>query len=349
MRQRTLSDLAELCGATLEGGDGATLVSGPAGLEAATSREVSFLANERYAPKLAHTRAAAVVVAEELEVSRADLPLLRSTDPNTAFTRIIGAFAEDVARPLPGAHAAATVAPDARVAASASVGAGCVVGEGAEVGEDAVLHPGVILGPGCVVGARSILYPRVVLYAGVRVGADCILHAGAVLGSDGFGFDPTPTGWEKIPQCGTVVVEDEVEIGANCTIDRARFGATVLRRGVKLDNLVQVAHNVELDEAALLCAQVGVAGSTRVGKRAVLGGQVGTAGHIDIADGTQVGGQGGVTGSTQPGAKLTGTPARPVRDVLGDVARVRRLPRLREELRDLAARIAALEAEEPAP
>ncbi|MCB9915785.1 MAG: UDP-3-O-(3-hydroxymyristoyl)glucosamine N-acyltransferase [Planctomycetes bacterium] len=344
MSQRPLREIAELCGAALEG-DGERLVRGPADLAQAGPDEVSFLANPRYAPLLERTRAAAVVVARDVPVARADLALLRVDDPNRAFTAVVRAFAPVEAAPPAGVHPTAVVAPGAEVDASASVGPFCALAAGARVAAGAVLHAGVTLGRDATVGERSVLHPNVVLYAGVRVGADCVIHAGAVLGSDGFGFEPTRSGWEKIPQCGVVVVEDEVEVGANCTVDRARFGATVLRRGVKLDNLVQVGHNVEVGPASLLCAQVGIAGSTRLGERVVLGGQVGVGGHLEVAAGTQVGGQGGVTGSTEPGAQLTGTPARPVREVLSDVARVRRLPRLREELRALEARLAALEAE----
>lgn len=338
MPQRTLADLAELCGATLEG-DGARSVRGPADLAGAGPEEVSFLANERYAPLVESTTAAAVVVSSELQVQRTDLALLRVADPNSAFTKIIAAFAEAPAIPEPGIHPSAVLHPSVLLGEGVSIGALCTLGEGVEVGAGTILHPGVHVGPRATIGARTVLHPGVCLYERVSVGSDCILHAGVVVGSDGFGFEPTAAGWDKIPQCGTVVIEDEVEVGANCAIDRARFGATRLRRGTKLDNLVQVAHNVEVGEASLLCAQVGVAGSTRVGRRVVLGGQVGTAGHIVIGDGAQAGGQAGITGSLEPGAKVTGTPARAVTQVLKDHARVRRLAQLEQRVRELEARL----------
>ncbi len=344
MPNRTLADLAELCGATLQG-DGARSVSGPADLASAGPDEISFLANERYAPLVETTRAAAVVVGEGVEVAREDLALLRVADPNSAFTKIVAAFAEPPAGPEPGIHPSAVLHPSVLLGEGVSIGALCTLAEGVEVGAGAVLHPGVHVGPRASIGARSTLHPGVCLYERVSVGSDCILHAGVVVGSDGFGFEPTAAGWDKIPQCGTVVIEDGVEIGANCTIDRARFGATRLRRGTKLDNLVQVAHNVEVGEASLLCAQVGVAGSTRVGRRVVLGGQVGTAGHIVIGDGAQAGGQAGITGNVEPGAKITGTPARALTQVLKDHARVRRLAQLERRVRELEARLSSSAAQ----
>jgi UDP-3-O-[3-hydroxymyristoyl] glucosamine N-acyltransferase len=184
-----------------------------------------------------------------------------------------------------------------------------------------------------------------VLYPGVAVGARCIVHAGAVVGSDGFGFEPTATGWSKVPQCGTVVIEDDVELGANCTVDRARFGATRIRRGAKLDNLVHLGHNVDVGEGALIIAQVGISGSTRVGPRAIIAGQVGVAGHVEIGPGARVGAQAGVTKSLPGDQDYWGTPAAPKTDVLRIQASQRKLPLALKTLAALERRVAKLEEE----
>lgn len=342
MPHRTLAELAELCGATLEG-DGTRTVSGPSDLASAGSDQISFLANARYGMQMDTTRAAAVLLGTDVKVRREDLILLRVEDPNSAFSKIVNLFAETDIVPGPGVHPSAVVDPTAELGADVSIGPLCSVGAGARLGDGVILHAGVSIGAEATVGARTVLFSNAVLYSRVSVGCDCILHAGCVVGSDGFGFKPTQAGWDKVPQCGTVVLEDEVELGANTTIDRARFGATTLRRGVKLDNLVHIAHNVTVGEASLLCAQVGTSGSTLIGRRVVVAGQVGFEGHIFIGDGAQIGGQAGVTKSIAPGEKVNGSPARRIRQHLGDLAQVRKIPDLRERVKELEERLAALE------
>jgi UDP-3-O-[3-hydroxymyristoyl] glucosamine N-acyltransferase len=343
MPSRNLSQIADLCGAVVDG-DPHRVVDGPAGLAEAGPREVSFLANPRYAQQLATTRAAAVLVGRDVARPREDLTLLRCDDPNRAFTAVIQAFAPPEERPAPGIHPSAVVHPEAVVDPSAAVGPLCTLARGARVGPGAVLVASVTLGEQAAVGAGTVLHPGVVLYARVSVGARCVVHAGSVLGSDGFGFEPTRDGWAKIPQCGTVVVEDDVEIGANCAVDRARFGATRIGRGAKLDNLVHVAHNVVVGEAALLIAQVGVAGSTRVGRRAILAGQVGVAGHLTIGDGARVGAQSGVGEDLPPGTEWFGSPARPKGDALRSHMLAGRLPELFSRLRGLERAVERLSA-----
>lgn len=341
-----LSTLAAELGAVVDG-DGALLVDGPATLAEAGPREVSFLANPRYRPQLEATRAAAVVVGLDEPRGATTAALLRVKDPNRAFTRVVQRFAATEARPAPGVHPSACVDPSARVDPSACIGPGCVVGARAGVGPGSWLVAQVHVGADVVVGAECVLQPMVVLHERVVVGNKVVVHAGSVLGSDGFGWEPTREGWEKIPQCGTVVVEDEVEIGANCAIDRARFGATRIGRGAKLDNLVHVAHNVVVGRAALLVAQVGVAGSAKVGERAILAGQVGVQGHAEIGAGARIGGQAGVFGDVPPGEDWAGWPARPKGATLRSAALVARLPELAERLRVLEARLAALERAAP--
>jgi len=341
---RTLAELAERCGALLEG-DGERLVTGPADLEGATEHEVSFLANPRYASLLETTRAAGVVVGREVERAREGPTLLRVEDPNRAFTAIVSLFVEEARSPEPGVHPTAAVSPSAELGPRVHVGPFCTVGAEARVGAGAVLRAGAHVGERCRIGERTTLHPGVVLYPRVEIGADCVIHAGTVIGSDGFGFEPSTTGWRKVPQCGTVVVGDRVEIGANCTVDRARFGATTIAPGVKIDNLVHIAHNVRIGADSLLIAQVGVSGSVRIGERVVLAGQVGVSGHLRIGDGARVGAQAGVIGDIPAGVDWWGYPARPRMQALREMAYPKRVPRIEARLEELERRLAAIEEE----
>ncbi len=343
MTARTLSELAELCHARLVG-DGAKTVVGPASLTEATGEEISFLAHPRYAGLLETTQAAAVVVGEDVLTGREGLALLRCRDPGRAFSSIVLAFAREPRQQVPGIHPGAHVDASAEVDPSASIGSGAVIGPLARVGKNAVLHPNAVLGERSELGEGSVLQSCVVVYADVRIGARCLVHAGSVLGSDGFGFDPTPEGWEKIPQCGTVLIEDDVEIGANVTIDRGRFGPTRIGRAVKIDNLVHVAHNVQIGAGALLVAQAGVAGSTRIGERAILAGQAGVSGHLTIGAGARIGGGSAVFKDVPAGQDVFGIPAGPKQESLRQAARGRRLARLWDELCELRERVRQLEA-----
>jgi len=337
-----LSELARLCGARLVG-DASRVVTGPASLEDATADEVSFLADRRYLPRLSTTRAAAVIVPQDVAAPRADLALLFCADPQRAFSRVVEAFAP--ARPLPdlGVHPSAVVDPSARVSPEARVGPLCLVGPGARVAEGAVLHGRVTVGAQASVGAGTVLHPGVVLYPYVRLGERCIVHAGSVLGADGFGFEPGPSGWEKTPQGGSVVVEDDVEIGANVTIDCARFKATVIERNVKIDNLVHVAHNCRLGRSSMLLAQVGIAGSTVVGPGAIVAGQAGVAGHLSIGAGARVGGAAAVFRDVPPGEDWWGVPAAPKLEAIKRAKALERWADLVRELRELRARVRELE------
>ena len=324
MAERTLSEIAEICGATLVG-DGRRCVVGPAGLAEAGPEEVSFLADERYRTQLRETRAGAVIVQPGTEAPREDLALLCCEDPNTAFSAVVRLFAGEEHAAPPGVHPSAVVHPAVELGAGVSIGPVCTVGEGARIGDDVVLHAGVVI------------------YPGVRIGARCTIHAGAVIGSEGFGFEPSKDGWEKIPQCGTVVLEDDVEVGANATIDRARFGATLIGRGVKIDNLVHIAHNCVIGPGAMLCAQGGTAGSVHLGARVILAGQVGISGHITIGDGARVGAKSAVFGDLAGGAEYLGYPARPRAQALRGMGAPRRLTRLVKRVEELEARIARME------
>jgi UDP-3-O-[3-hydroxymyristoyl] glucosamine N-acyltransferase len=345
MTTKTLAELAYLCGAELLG-DGASIVEGPAGLAEAGPRQVSFLANLKYRGEFLATRAAAVLVPRGFDSPRRDLSLLFCADPSACFTRVVGAFVAPEPMPEPGIHSSAVVDASAEIGPGASIGPQCTVGPGARVGEEAILHPSVTLGRAAHIGAHTTLHPGVVCYPGIQIGERCLLHAGAVIGSDGYGFEPSQdpaTPWTKIPQCGTVVIEDDVEIGANVTIDRGRFGATRIGRFAKIDNLVHIAHNVVIGDGALIVAQVGIAGSTRIGARAILAGQAGINGHIEIGAGARIAAQAGVFGDVPPGADYLGWPARPRGEALRRYALVERLPEMQERVKELERRLKDLE------
>src|SRR5688572_8497234 len=339
MIQRTASELAELCDAVLEG-DGGRLIVGPAALDQARSDQVSFVRSARHARDLETTRAGAVVVPHDLTAARRDLALLRCKDPSRAFSRVVEVFRPPLPRPPAGVHPKAVVEAGARISPGCSIGAFCTVGEGAELGENVVLHAGVRIGARARVGAESVLHPGVVLYPAVELGRRCLIHAGTVIGSDGFGFDPTPEGWEKVPHYGTVLIGDDVEMGANCAIDRGRFDATRIGNGVKLDNLVHVAHNVVIEDGALLVAQVGVAGSSRIGARAILAGQAGIAGHLQIGPGARIAAQSGVGRDVPAGEDQFGSPSREKGEAFRLIALYGKLPELFQRVRALERRLA---------
>jgi len=345
----TLAEVAQAVGGTLEG-PGDRVVRGVAGLEEAGPDEVSFLAGRRYAGALATTRAGAVLVAAGVECP-ASLARVRTPDPYAALVVLLGRF--DPGPPaIEGVHPTAIVDPDAALAPGVGLGPHVVVGRGARVGARTRVGAGTVIGEDAAVGADAYLYP------GVHVGRRCVLgdrvvvHAGAVIGSDGFGYAQVGGTYRKVPQLGIVLVGDDVEIGANTCIDRGTFGATSIGRGTKIDNLVQVAHNVAIGEHSALAAQCGLAGSARLGKGVRVGGQAGIAGHFRVADGAQVAGQAGVTGPVGAGETVSGYPARPHREALRTLAHLQQLPDLARRVRALERRGIADErdeAEEAAP
>ena len=342
MITHTAAELAQICGATLEG-DGERQLVGPASLDDASTNEVSFARDRRFTPQLAETRAGAVIVPHDLELERPDIALLRVENPSRAFSKAIASFLPQHERPRGVIEEGASIDPAAELGEGCSVAFGCSIAAGAKLGANVVLYPGCVIGPDVEIGADCVLYPNVVVYAGCIVGERCILHAGCVIGSDGFGFDPTARGWEKVPQCGTVEVGSDVEIGANSTIDRGRFGPTKIGNGCKLDNLVHLAHNVVLEDGVLMAAQCGVAGSSTLGKGTLLGGQVGISGHIEVGAGARLGAQSGVAGNIVGGKDYFGAPAREKGASLRASALTARLPEMRQQLRDLEQRLAALE------
>lgn len=341
-----LRELATMLNAEIEGADDVE-IHDVAKIEEAKPGHVAFIANPRYQKYLETTHASAVIVAKDFKPGGAAHPtLLRVKDPYFSFLKVLQHF-HPPADPLPeGIHPTATIPTSVRFGNGVRIGANVVLGEGVRLGDGAMICHNTVLGDHVSVGESSILYPNVTVYAGCRIGARVIIHSGTVIGSDGFGFVPTPDGsYEKIPQMGIVVIEDDVEIGANCAIDRATLGETRIKRGVKLDNLIQVAHNVVIGENTVSAAQAGISGSTKIGKNCMIGGQVGFTGHLEIADGTKIGAQSGVHRSvTKPGTTIFGYPAMPQREAFRIQGAITQLPDVLNSLRELRKKVEQLEA-----
>ncbi|ATB32526.1 UDP-3-O-(3-hydroxymyristoyl)glucosamine N-acyltransferase [Melittangium boletus] len=344
---RRLGELATHVGGELLG-DAGLLISGLNGLVEAGSGELSFYGNTRYRKQYDATRASAVLVGRDA-TPREGVSLVRVANPHLAFAQISRLF-----HPLPtyaaGVSPGAHVHPEASVHPDATVMAGATVDKGARVGARTVLFPGVYVGEAAVIGEDCLLYPNVTVREHCVVGARVMLHASCVVGADGFGFAFNPEGARgpehyKVPQAGIVRIEDDVEVGACTTIDRATLGETVIGRGTKIDNLVQIAHNVKVGPLSLLCAQAGVSGSSELGTGVVLAGQVGVVGHIRVGDMAKVGAQSGVAQDVEDGQTVSGTPAMPHKEWLRASAALGQLGDLLKEVRTLRRRVEMLEKE----
>ncbi len=345
----TVAELAARVGGEVDG-DGGIRIDRVRGLEDAGPGDVSFYANRRYRAAFEATRAGAVIV-EPGETAPAGKTLLRVRNAYLAFAKISTLF-HPPREAVPEIAPEAVVHPTARVHPSAQVMPLALVGPGAEVGARTVLFPGVVIGADSRVGDDCVLHANVVVRERCVVGNRCILQPGCVVGSDGFGFAFDPEGEEgsgprhyKVPQAGNAVVEDDVELGANSCVDRGTLGSTVIRRGAKLDNLVQIGHNVEVGPLSILAGQVGIAGSTKLGMGVVCGGQVGIVGHLEIGDGVRFGAQSGVINDVPAGETWSGYPAGPHAPWLREMAAVHRLPDLVKQVRELERRLEQLEKE----
>jgi len=334
MPRVSLAELAALIGGTVTG-DAGRMVVAVRPLEDAGPDDLSFYHNRKYLHAAQSCLAGALLVADPAPFP--DRDLIVCTDPYAALGRIVALLHPSV-RPPQGIHPAAVVASSAIIGEGVSIAAFAVVGERAVVAARAVLGAGVVVGDDAVVGEDTWLHPHVVLEAGCRVGARCILHAGVVIGSDGYGFATVGGVHHKVPQVGIVVVEDDVELGANVCIDRAALGETRIGRGTKVDNLVHVAHNVRVGEHCLLVAQVGISGSTRLGHHVVMAGQSGAVGHISLGDGAVVTAKCGVTEDVAPGAMVSGFPSRPHKQWLKAMSSLFRLDELRGRVKALEER-----------
>jgi UDP-3-O-[3-hydroxymyristoyl] glucosamine N-acyltransferase len=336
----TVERLARLLDCRFEG-DGKRVISGIAGLENAGPGDLVFLASPKFRKLLEGSPAAAAIVPPQ-EPFRG-MPVIFSATPQLTFIRAVELFFQPY-RPEPGIHPTAQVSPSARIGQSVAIGALTVIGDKAEIGDRTVIFPLVAIHPRVKIGEDCVIHSHVSVREDVRIGSRVILHCGAVIGSDGFGYlkleDNTH---KKIPQTGTVVIEDDVEIGANSAVDRAALGETVIRRGAKIDNLVQVAHNVEVGENAILAGQVGIAGSSKIGKNVVLAGQVGVADHLSVGDNVIAIAQTGIAQDVPAGSVVAGTPQLDVRDWRKASVLLPQLYDLVKDMKKLKARVEELE------
>lgn len=346
-----IRELAKLLDATaLEFADGSEEISYPAAIEEAKDGAISFIANPYYERHLLSTKATAVIVSEYLSASKepgVHVPaLIHVKSPYEAFARALEIFKPYKKLLEDGIHPSASIHPTASVHSRAKIGAFVTVCERVVIGEGAEILPGVYIGADAIVGKATILHPNVVVYDHVVIGDNVIVGAGSVIGFDGFGYVPMGDGsYHKIPQIGRVVLEDEVEIGANTTIDRATIAETRIKRGAKLDNLIQIAHNVEIGENTVIAAQAGISGSTKIGRQNIIAGQVGIVGHIETAEHVIVGAQSGISKSLSKAGTYFGSPARNHRDALRLEGAIRSLPELSDRVKRLEELLAEHEAQ----
>ena len=337
----TAEQIANVIGGRVEGNKDAK-VHTFAKIEEGTEGAISFLSNPKYTHYLYNTKSSIVIVNEDLELEKdVDATLIRVKNAYESIAKLLQIY--EASKPKKtGVAPQAYIAPSAKLGNNCYVGPFAYVGEGAEIGDGCQIYPHAVIGDNVKVGTNCIFYPNTTIYQGCKIGNNVTIHAGSVIGADGFGFAPGADGYDKIPQIGIVVIEDNVEIGANTCVDRSTMGATVILKGVKLDNLVQVAHNVEIGENTVMSAQVGIAGSTKVGSWCMFGGQVGLAGHITIGDKTFLGAQSGVPGSLKGGEELIGTPPMNPRAYFKSQAIFRRLPDMYKDLNDAKKKIEEL-------
>jgi UDP-3-O-[3-hydroxymyristoyl] glucosamine N-acyltransferase len=337
--KKSLNEIALHLGGRVSG-DGEVLISGLATLDDAGEGQLTFLANPKYAGKVATTRASAVLLPEGANPQ--GRTAIFHPNPYLAFAKLLTLFyvaAAPAAGILPGAQ----VAEGVQLGAGGTIHPGATVAAGVVIGERAVLHPGVVLYPGVVLGDDVTLHANVSVRSGCRIGNRVTIHDGTVIGSDGFGYAPDGRGWYKIPQIGIVVIEDDVEIGSNSAIDRAALEVTRIGRGTKIDNLVQIGHNCVIGEDCMIVSQVGISGSTQLGNHVIMGGQVGVAGHLKIGDNVTVGAKSGVSGNLAPNQTVSGMPCIPHRDWLKAASVFPRLPEFRKSMLAMEKRVAELE------
>src|SRR5213083_3315089 len=332
----TLQELARTSDGELIG-DPSLQITGAASLVEATAGEISFFANRKYIGLLRKTRASAVFVpadfAEPIPAAQ-----IRVSNPTKAFEQVVLKFAPKPITFAPGIHPTAVVDPSAQLGERVSIQPHAVIEAGARIGDDTIIGAGTYIGHETVIGSACLIYPRVTVRERTRIGSRVIIHSGAVIGADGFGFEMVDERHEKIQQLGIVQIDDDVEIGANTTVDRARFGRTWIQQVVKIDNLVQIAHNVVIGMNTVIAAQTGIAGSVRIGQRVLIGGQAGIIGHIEIGDNTAIGAQSGISKSISGGAWWA-SPAVPLAEAKQQIAWVRRLGKLFARMKEVEKKL----------
>jgi len=339
--KKTLNEIAKLIDGEVIG-NGDILITGASGIREATEGDITFLANSKYSPLMDKTRAAAIITSADAQGTAK--PIILTQNPSLAFIKIISMFTADYAGHPSGIDYTAVIGKNVSLGKDVTIGAYSVIGDNVTIGDNTIIYAGCYIGHHTKIGSQTLIYPHVSIRERISIGSRVIIHSGAVIGSDGFGFIMIKEAHHKIPQVGIVQINDDVEIGANVTIDRARFDKTVIGRGTKIDNLVQIGHNVVIGENSLIVAQVGIAGSTIVGNNVTLGGQAGIVGHITIGDNVIVTGQSGVAKSVPADTMVSGYPARPFMTTQRVNASLQNLPKLFNLVKELKKKIEELEA-----
>lgn len=341
-----LGTLAELTGATVERGSPDLDITSTAGLDIAGDGDITFLANPKYTPQIAETKASAIYLKDGVEIERSDIAILRANDPYAAYTRAMRHFFPEPAIE-PQIHPTAVIDGTAEVDAKVEIHANVVIGANCNIASGVRLMPNVTVYPGVSIGENSTIHSGVSIRENCEIGHNCIVHNNTTIGSDGFGYAKDENRrWLKIPQTGRVVIEDDVEIGANTAIDCASVGETRIKRGVKIDNLVQIGHSCTIDEDALICSQTGLAGSSNIGKRVILTGQVGIAGHLKVGDDVVITAKSATSHDVEPGKVISGIPAFDNREWLRSTAAFRKLGEMASRLRKLEKKVFGSESTE---
>ena len=306
-------------------------------IEEAQEGQLTFFANPKYEDYLYSTKASVIIINEAYDLKqKVNATLIKVPDAYTAFATLLGKYQEIMQQQLTGIQEPSYISRTAKYGQQVFIGAFAYLGENVSVGNNTKIFPNVYLGDQVTVGDNTIIHPGVEIYHGCKIGSNVIIHAGTVIGSDGFGFAPQADGsLQKVPQIGNVVVEDNVEIGANATIDRATMGSTIIKSGAKLDNLIQIAHNVEVGHSTVIAAQAGISGSTKIGNGVMIGGQAGLAGHLHVGDGAKINAQAGLGKSLKPGAAVTSSPAYDYGQAIRSQAVARTLPEMEKRIKEL--------------
>ncbi len=337
-----LKEIAKIVNGTIIG-DENLIINSVESLKNAEEGQIAFLANKKYTNQVSISKASAVLIdTDYTETANSNKSFIVCEDPNREFSKIITLFAPEPVQYKPEIHKSSIIAKSATIGKNVHIGANVIIEENAKIADNCIIAAGSYIGHNTHIGADSLIYQNVTIRERCVLGKNCIIHPGTIIGSDGFGFAPSPTGIVKIPQVGFVQIDDNVEIGANCTIDRARFGKTWIKHDVKIDNIVQIAHNVIIGEYSIIVAQSGVAGSSELGKGVTVAGQTGIIGHLHIGDGATIGGKSGVLKDIEPNAKYMGFPAVEFKQFAANTNLPKKVKKLTKKIKDLEEKLATL-------
>ena len=339
MKSLTVEKIAKMLNAEIIGNNDVT-ITGVASLDNATEYDLSFLSVKKFYNKVLSSKASIVIVPKDFNEELPDgKTWLKCEIPNMAFSKVINYFAPKAVEYKTGIHSTAIIAETAKVDKSCHIGAYVVIAEGAVIGKNTKITSGVFVGENVKIGQNCLIYQGVAIRERCEIGNNVIIHCGVTIGADGFSYTPTPLGLAKVPQVGIVIIEDEVEIGANSTIDRARFGKTWIKTGVKIDNLVHIAHNAEIGEFSLLIGQTGIAGSSKIGRGVIFGGQAGMSHGLTVGDGAKIAGQAGVTKNVPADAIMAGTTAEPAREFMKRERLPKTVDKMKKQIKELEATV----------